>query len=554
MNRFFQSHPKAFEKVCLYIQQENITDASTQHAIYTYAEKAFQLKLNESPQLPLQVTHEEIKRNQVAKPYNTNLDKINNSNNICDFITCTEIALPLNQTFRADVQRCSIHLMCCTYPGCVLPAEFRIPFYKTFCVIHNGCRPCKAEVFDEETGVSLGRVCSSSRRSLSKMCYKHEQQFYKLKGIACTFPTCTENKYSTRLQYNLCAGPFQRCFKHGGKWFCKFPKCIEFKINSYGYCTKHYIPLRPMLDLVSLCIVKGCEYPISQLGCKTLGLCELHFRTETCSNCGTPNTCSATNLVCAKCRARIQKNKEVNKIAVQTLDTTTTKPCPQCNIELIPSFWKCCTKCIQKDTCNVCYGQKSVNATMCHECRVEYNKVYFQTAQQIFRKELETSQSVYSHYSAHDSRITCATNSKRRPDFLYVLPKHVVIVELDEKFHVRYSLINEFKRIWELALAIKQFHKQKNMYVIRVNSDCYTIQTVLSCIENACTCKPHILDKKIIVDFIGYPDSRYSAIFKLAEKINKNEKELKSLPDIIIGTNYGAYGGGGAGAPRIVAP
>lgn len=54
------------------------------------------------------------------------------------------------------------------------------------------------------------------------------------------------------------------------------------------------------------------------------------------------------------------------------------------------------------------------------------------------------------HYSYRDEPLPCAP-TRRRPDFTYVLPTHIVILEVDEYAHKFYNRECECVRILELS-------------------------------------------------------------------------------------------------------
>ena len=96
---------------------------------------------------------------------------------------------------------------------------------------------------------------------------------------------------------------------------------------------------------------------------------------------------------------------------------------------------------------------------VCKECVLKSHKKEWSIVSQ-FRKEIRTP-------FTYDSSSMLGNCSKRRPDIFFDLPKHCVIVEVDENQHKSYKDICECARISEIVGGICG----KSIILIRYNTD-----------------------------------------------------------------------------------
>lgn len=223
---------------------------------------------------------------------------------MCDFHGCQEENID-KSVMRADVRRCRLHIDCCTVFGCGATAEFRHPYYRNRCIMHcGGAMECQV----------VG--CGLNARVLSGCCALHEVQLYKRIRRKCTYPDCT--------QYRLAGGPFQRCRFHGGRWFCKEPRCLQLADDAM-YCREHS-NLQPIATN-SVCSRDDCQTVIDNSpggGNKTLVLCKKHYREFACPVCATPHSVVAATDHCRHCKLAV-------KCSCGKLKRKNSKSCQQCH-------------------------------------------------------------------------------------------------------------------------------------------------------------------------------------------------------------------------------
>lgn len=458
---------------------------------------------------------------------------------VCDFHGCSADAI-VNDN-RPDITRCELHQGCCTYIGCALPAEFKVRQYRNRCCLHDGAPAC------------LHPECKKLARELTGLCGSHEQKHYEQLGIACTYPGCTESRISTRPNRAVCGGPFERCAKHGGVWFCRAPQCISLASAASGVallCDRHFKPRAAMLALQSTCSWHtdsyACTAPIGTGGSKRDGLCLQHYRCADCKSCGKPQSCVSPDGACVACTRRENKTQQLDALTeavtngAQELDS-----CPLCQ-RTKWQWCRVCPQCVSMDTCIGCYGPKTKTAEYCRACRKQYTAILFKLAEHKFASALQQAGqaggrlSEYARYSAQDMQLTCSSpRCRRRPDFIYVLVKHAVVVELDEHYHARYKLQQEFERLAELACELWRQH-QLGLHVIRVNSEFYRMETVLRLLQTACTTSPCVYKcgRRVVVDVIGYPDKRFEC---MKQKEHEWATSGKENVEIVVGLNHEAY-------------
>ena len=75
---------------------------------------------------------------------------------------------------------------------------------------------------------------------------------------------------------------------------------------------------------------------------------------------------------------------------------------------------------------------------------------------------------------------SCQQFEKRRPDFIYVLPHVVIVIEIDEDSHVHYDSSCEISKVSQQNAAIQLCEGLENVDVItiRLNPDAYHIGKV----------------------------------------------------------------------------
>jgi very-short-patch-repair endonuclease len=115
-------------------------------------------------------------------------------------------------------------------------------------------------------------------------------------------------------------------------------------------------------------------------------------------------------------------------------------------------------KCVSKRLCRYCdITEESTH--VCNECKSRNTKKEYAVIRYI-KKKIKLS-------SIHNSSSMLQGCSKRRPDLYYELPKHVVIVEIDENQHKAYEEQCECSRINEIVNGIGG----KSVIFVRFNPD-----------------------------------------------------------------------------------
>ena len=76
--------------------------------------------------------------------------------------------------------------------------------------------------------------------------------------------------------------------------------------------------------------------------------------------------------------------------------------------------------------------------------------------------------------------VSCQELERRRPDFIYVLPHVVIVIEIDEDSHVHYDSSCEISKVSQQNAAIQlcDGHENIDVITIRLNPDAYHIGKV----------------------------------------------------------------------------
>lgn len=124
--------------------------------------------------------------------------------------------------------------------------------------------------------------------------------------------------------------------------------------------------------------------------------------------------------------------------------------------------------------------------------------------EELFREQIESLATEFACYSSFNRKLTC-TDLLKRPDFLYVLPNHVVIMEYDENYHKDYSITKEFERVLELANVCRNIHHKAAVNVLRVNAQQYSMDVVIRHLSALCR---DFTPGELTIKYIGYPIQR----------------------------------------------
>jgi Holliday junction resolvase len=117
------------------------------------------------------------------------------------------------------------------------------------------------------------------------------------------------------------------------------------------------------------------------------------------------------------------------------------------------------------------------------------------------------------HYSYRDERLPCAPTN-RRPDFVWILADHVVIVEVDESCHRHYLRSCEIARILELHESLGG----KPMILIRFNPLQKWLEGLTTSVRYHLHRETKTLKTAVEVVFIGYPEHlQYDFASEVAE-------------------------------------
>lgn len=117
---------------------------------------------------------------------------------------------------------------------------------------------------------------------------------------------------------------------------------------------------------------------------------------------------------------------------------------------------------IIKRLCKFCDIESESNY-VCDECKMIRHKKEFSIVREI-RKNIS------KHFEYDSNAMFSSECTKRRPDIFYDLPKHCVIVEIDENQHVTYDDMCELSRISSMVSSIGG----RSVVIIRFNPDIIT--------------------------------------------------------------------------------
>ena len=177
---------------------------------------------------------------------------------------------------------------------------------------------------------------------------------------------------------------------------------------------------------------------------------------------------------------------------------------------LIPSAAKC-SVCCSKRACRTTKGDPDATR-MCSGCRNDKYKIKARTKQEEEKVKafLKTNQ-IWGNWSYYDVTLPCA-KTKRRVDFLYVLMLYAILLEVDERMHMQYTLACEITRLNEISEYVK-----KPLHVIRYNPHRSNFGELAEALTAAFKKNYAIQnDWGCCIQYLGYTDSRIYAL-ELAE-------------------------------------
>ena len=265
---------------------------------------------------------------------------------------------------------------------------------------------------------------------------------------------------------------------------------------------------------------KKCEHGVRRENCKKCGgssickhgrirsqckecdgsqICEHERRRSQCKECGGASICEhdryrshckecGGSQICEHDRYRSQcKECGGSKICEHNRERSTCKECGGSKICKHGRIRYDCPDCqgpvISKRICKICIKTQlrhnRIQLGICAKCDPDASKIM--KTEEIMREMI--IKLVDFEPSSIDSSIigvSCEELERRRPDFIYVLPHVVIVIEIDEDSHVHYDSSCEISKVSQQNAAIQLCDGLENVDVItiRLNPDAYHIGKV----------------------------------------------------------------------------
>lgn len=366
----------------------------------------------------------------------------------------------------------------CHQQGCVKLAQGAT----NYCKAHGGGKRCS-------TG-----GCTKSAQGATDYCKRHGG------GKRCLGKGCK----------NSAAGSTEYCSGHGGGKRCATKGCNKSAVGATDCCKRHGGGKR--------CAVEGCKN--SARG--ATDYCSGHGGGKRCATEGCKNSAvEATNY----CKGHGGGTRCATEGCVKSARGGTDycvnhgggKRCATegCEKSAQGASDYCC-KHGGGTQCALC-AQFSVprRGFLCWTCRQGTSRLeQFEACVENFLLQHQTLR----NFTYRDESLPCAPN-RRRPDFTYVLPDRVVVLEVDEQEHRYYNKTCECVRVLEL-------HEQaqgKALFVVRFNP----LQRLLPELAEAlqeCFAAP-LPDNLLAVRFLGY-----SAEYDVVAEVVKLSSERSATP------------------------
>ena len=256
------------------------------------------------------------------------------------------------------------------------------------------------------------------------------------------------------------------------KYIC--PKC-GYGTNDKSHYNKHLnrkkdcTPVPEGSKRCSKCnqVKNKMEFHMGHADCKICfqisRKCKHGRQRSTCKECGGSQICEHNRLrsQCKECGGRsiCKHNRQRSK-------------CPDCQGPVISKL--ICKICIK----TLLGSRNRIQLGICAKCDPEAE---IMRTEEIMREMI--IELIKFEPSSIDSSIigvSCQELEKRRPDFIYVLPNVVIVIEIDEDSHVHYESSCEISKISQQNAAIQLCDGLESVDVItiRLNPDAYHIGKV----------------------------------------------------------------------------
>ena len=141
---------------------------------------------------------------------------------------------------------------------------------------------------------------------------------------------------------------------------------------------------------------------------------------------------------------------------------------------------------------------------ICSDCRKDKSRT--KKEEEKVKAFLRTNQT-WGNWSYHNVKLPCARTT-RLVDFLYVLELYAILLEVDERMHMQYTLACEITRLNEIS-----DHVKKPLHVIRYNPHRSNFSELAEALTAAFKTNYAVQnDWGCSIQYLGYTDSRICAL------------------------------------------
>ena len=248
---------------------------------------------------------------------------------------------------------------------------------------------------------------------------------------------------------------FDFCKKHGGQTLCEIEGCTSPARGTFKKCLKH--------GGFVTCAVQSCEKAARD----GRAFCTGHGGSRLCSYSGCTKQAQGASSACIEHEGGIR--------------------CSECNLV------------------SVRYA-----GMLCYACRLGTDRL-----KQFEAEVIDMLNEWGLNWSHYDEAVPCAPQGcRKRPDFIFVLDGHVVILEVDEAFHRHYAVSCEISRIGQIKDLLKV-----PIMLIRFNPALRRYPALKECLESAIESADHADNPfGVHISYVGYPDRRVDEIDEIAEE------------------------------------
>jgi hypothetical protein len=154
---------------------------------------------------------------------------------------------------------------------------------------------------------------------------------------------------------------------------------------------------------------------------------------------------------------------------------------------------------------------------VCYTCRVGSGRV--KQFEMMVKDYLDAHPESVGLYSYEDVTLPCSPN-RRRPDFVWILPDRMVVLEVDENAHRHYNRECEISRVTE----VMEQSRGLPVFLIRFNPRKTLLQKMHEQLMKYFACN---VSSYLMVSFIGYCEeydvvAEIEALGKKRRRINDN--------------------------------